>query len=73
MEKRHREELSLREDVQLVLHKSICAACRRYEKQSALLERIFKSKNDTALPADHDHSTEELENKILRDLGTGDK
>ncbi len=39
IEKKFRFRLSFREKLQLKMHKSMCDACTRYEKQSILIEK----------------------------------
>jgi hypothetical protein len=66
MEKKLRARLTLRERLGLFFHKLLCAACRRYEKQSQFLERLFKY-GETKAP-DEGQDTHDLEGKILRSL-----
>lgn len=41
IDKRSVLKLSTRENIQLVLHKCICKACREYEKQSTFLNHLL--------------------------------
>jgi len=42
IEKKYVAELSLIEEVKLKMHLGICGACKKYSKQSALIEKIVK-------------------------------
>ncbi len=66
IEKKHRTKLTMKESVQLALHKTMCDACRLYEKQSEFLERLFK--NYEIHEQSSEHSCKELEEKILTRL-----
>jgi hypothetical protein len=69
MEKKYRAKLTFGEKMQLFLHTAMCDACSRYEKQSQLLERLFKAKQDAPLAApDTNEETKDLEEKILKQL-----
>lgn len=72
IEKKHRARLSWRESIQLPLHLAICDACRQYQVQSRLLEKLFKTKrrNDDAycLPPLLTENAERLERQILQKL-----
>ncbi len=59
-------KLSFREKVALKIHIAICAACKRYKKQSQFLEKIFKS-NSQKTDSDQvpQHTNEELKEKIF--------
>lgn len=41
VEKRFHVRLSFRENLQLEIHKSMCSACRMYEKQSSVLNEAM--------------------------------
>ncbi|MFP4287950.1 MAG: hypothetical protein ACOC2E_08660 [Bacteroidota bacterium] len=43
IEKKMHFKLSLREKIQLSIHKSMCDACRIYEKQSSFIEKGIAS------------------------------
>lgn len=73
MEKKHREPLLFAERLHLLVHKAVCAACRRYDRQSALLERIFTARQKGVTRQDIDSQTVELEEKILRELDRQDR
>lgn len=68
VEKKLREKLSLGERTKLFFHTAFCSACRRYEKQSLLLEQLFKKKgapeNDSRIEA----QARDLEEKILKQI-----
>ena len=68
MEKQHTGEISLLEKMQLAFHTTMCDACRRYEEQSRLLERLFKSKENAPIPPELEKESTELEEKIIRQL-----
>jgi hypothetical protein len=69
MEKKHRGKLSFGEKMQLFLHTAMCDACSRYEKQSQLLERLFKAKQEAPTAAANiDEEAKDLEKKILEQL-----
>ena len=68
MEKKHLERLSIRERIQLAFHTTLCDACRRYEQQSRLLERLFKSKAAGPVSPGLKKESAELEEKILQQL-----
>ena len=48
IEKKLRFKLSIREKLQLKMHKSMCEACTRYEKQSILIEKGLSSLDEVA-------------------------
>jgi hypothetical protein len=68
IEKKHRAKLSFGEKMQLFLHTAMCDACSRYEKQSLLLERLFKAKQDAPAAPDTNEEAKDLEEKILKQL-----
>ena len=68
MERKLREELSRSEQIKLSLHTFICTACRRYEKQTQLLEQLFQAKEKAATEAKTNAQIEILEEKILEKL-----
>jgi len=72
MEKKQRVKLSLSERMQLFMHKAMCDACRQYEKQSALLERLFQSKEEIIPEQKVDQQASALQEKILRQLDKKD-
>lgn len=68
MEKKHTGEISFLEKMQLAFHTKMCDACRRYEEQSKLIERLFKSKENAPIPPELGKETKELEEKIILQL-----
>ncbi len=69
MDKESVLKLSLREKTGLKLHIAICAACKRYKKQSQFLEKIFKSNSKKSSPDQvPQHTNEELKEKIFEYL-----
>lgn len=49
IEKKLHINLSVKEKLRLKMHKSMCNACRRYDKQSKILDNILKKYN-TQMP-----------------------
>ncbi len=45
IEKKLHVQLSTKEKVKLTLHKSMCSACRLYDKQSHILDEALKTHN----------------------------
>lgn len=71
IEKKHRTELSWRESLQLSLHLALCDACRQYQVQSSLLEKLFKIKQKdhaSCVTPHFEEDAERLERQILRKL-----
>ncbi|MCB0633711.1 MAG: hypothetical protein R2824_31750 [Saprospiraceae bacterium] len=68
MERQLREELNRSEKIKLGLHTLICSACRRYEKQTQLIEQLFRAKEKAAMEAKTEAQIEILEEKILEEL-----
>ncbi len=67
IEKRFHFKLSLTEKIQLELHKMMCDACRRYEKQSEIIEEQIETHFHQ-----HDNieiDTEQLKKQIKSKLG----
>lgn len=59
-------KLSVCEKMTLKLHIVLCEACKRYEEQSQLLERILKSYSQTSNPdLVPQYSNDELKDKIF--------
>lgn len=63
VEERSARKLGLRERFGLWMHLLICAGCRAYERQSALIDRWLRVRRDR--PSDVD--SEALQQRILRD------
>lgn len=68
MEKKHREEITLVGRIQLSMHVALCAACRQYKRQSALIENLFSSKRPDPTEQEMNKASEALQEKILRQL-----
>jgi hypothetical protein len=67
MEKNFHFKLSTTEKIQLELHKMMCQACRRYEKQSAIIEEGIKT--STKIPRGKiEIDTEALKHQIREKL-----
>jgi len=43
IEKKLHVKLSAKEKIRLTLHKSMCSACRLYDKQSLILDEVLKT------------------------------
>jgi hypothetical protein len=43
IEKKFHFELSVKEKLQLKMHKMMCSACSNYEKQSGLIEKVISN------------------------------
>lgn len=63
VEERTARKLGLRERFGLWLHLLICAGCRAYERQSALIDRWLQGRRDRPSAVD----SEGLQQRILRD------
>ncbi len=63
VEERTVRKLGLRERFGLWLHLLICAGCRAYERQSALIDRWLRERRDPPTEVDSDA----LQQRILRD------
>lgn len=68
MERKLREELNRSERLKLNVHTLICSACRRYEKQTQLIEQLFSAKERVAIETRTEAQVELLEEKILEEL-----
>lgn len=72
IEKKHCAGLSWRESIQLPFHLALCGACRQYQVQSSLLEKLFKTKfqdDDAFNPPPHlDEIAGRLERQIQHKL-----
>ena len=45
IEKKLHVKLSIKEKLRLKMHKSMCNACRRYDKQSKIIDNVLKNYN----------------------------
>ena len=70
IEKKLHFKLSFTEKVQLELHKIMCSACSRYEKQSILIEKSIELQNKEILKI---ANIEDLKKTITEKLDTPDK
>lgn len=68
MEKRHLGAISFTDRLRLWVHLSLCAACRRYQKHSAALEKLFRRPKESLAEPVSDEQARELEDKILQSL-----
>ncbi|WP_346238697.1 hypothetical protein ABDK00_004585 [Niabella insulamsoli] len=58
-------KLSLREKMLMTFHVAICKACRRYKKQSLVIDNILKSHSQKSGSGQvPEHMNEELKDKI---------
>ncbi len=73
MEKKLIERLTSGERLKLFFHAAVCDACRRYEKQSRLLETFLKSKEQAPLPNELTEIAQGLEEKIMEKLNAGEE
>ena len=65
IEKKMHFKLSIRERIQLRIHKSMCEACRIYEKQSAVIEKgISMQKPDTSIEINVDALKKDIHNLL---------
>lgn len=67
IEKKLHFKLSFGEKMQLELHKMMCSACSRYEKQSVLIEKSIEMQNKNVLNVE---SIEDLKKTITKKLNT---
>ncbi len=68
MEINHHQPLRFGQRMNLFFHTMMCSACRRYEKQSEILEKLFKGKKSGIVETDLEQQTEKLKEKILNGL-----
>lgn len=68
IEKRHREEISFVERMQLSMHVFLCSACKQYQRQSALIEKFFTAEPPPVIDQELEVAAAKLEEKILRQL-----
>ncbi len=65
IEKKIQARLSIAEELQLMMHKSMCDACSRYEKHSLILERgIASFHKSTRLEIDLDHLKKKINDQL---------
>lgn len=68
IEKRFHFKLSLTERIQLKMHKMMCDACTKYEKQSTLIEKSIASNYKRNATLDIENLKSKI-SKILEDNG----
>ncbi len=69
IEKKLLTKLSLREKVQLTMHKSLCDACTAYEKQSKLMDDLLsKHIHSDSSESDGIVGNEDLKKRILEKI-----
>lgn len=71
IEKKHRTRLSWWESMQLPLHIALCEACRQYQVQSGVLEKLFKARlheDASDLASVSDEKADRLEQQILKKI-----
>lgn len=68
IEKQFMVKLTLKERVQLNLHKSICDACTAYEKQSRLLNDLLKKQASVTPDQMTQQENEALKANLLKQL-----
>jgi predicted anti-sigma-YlaC factor YlaD len=68
-EKKLAGELTWTDNLRLLLHRSMCDACRRYGRQSQALDQLLKQKNEEISTGAKDATPDNaLEEKILDKL-----
>ena len=68
IEKKLHFKLSIKEKIQLKLHLMMCDACKKYEKQSILIEKgILKMHKNITTPINLEELKDRI-NKSLKDL-----
>lgn len=68
-EKKLAGELNWKERAQLMMHRFMCAACRRYGRQSRKIDQLLRRKTDrVSEESSNTFSAEELEKKIREKL-----
>ncbi|MBS3915605.1 MAG: hypothetical protein KG003_14010 [Bacteroidetes bacterium] len=68
IEKKQHFRLTLKEKLDLTLHKMACSACRMYEKQNNALNKKLKEVNEVDYNPSTTGDTQELEQRILTKL-----
>jgi hypothetical protein len=63
-------KLSVKERIQLFMHKAICDACTLYDKQSVFIDKALKKQTSTEKDDRQNLSenTHQLQSKIIRSL-----
>lgn len=70
IEKKMSFRLSSKEKMQLMMHKAMCEACSRYEKQSQLIDEVISGQ---APKTPSEGEVNLLKQKILSDLDVAQK
>lgn len=70
IEKKLHFKLSFSENIQLELHKMMCSACSRYEKQSIIIEKSIEMQNKNIL---NTINIDDLKKTITKKLNTPNK
>lgn len=71
IEKKLHFRISAKEKIQLNLHKMMCEACTRYEKQSAFIEKGISLKHDTAFTQEEINELKQTISEKLADVKKG--
>jgi predicted anti-sigma-YlaC factor YlaD len=66
IEKKLHFKLSKVESVQLVLHKSMCEACKAYEKQSQLLDKVLSKELSSSDSYPIENITTEFKQNLIK-------
>jgi hypothetical protein len=71
VEKRSFSELSCSENMQLKFHTMMCSACRSYQNQSQLLDKIIRQTihEDMPIKTDSAANSDDLKRNIIAKLG----
>ncbi len=64
MEKKLHIEISFKEKIQLKMHTTMCGACKKYEQQNILLDKLLKNKNSNKLNIKIEEFKSEIKSKI---------
>jgi len=66
IEKKLHIKLKFFDRIRLPMHKSMCSACRKYEKQSILIDNTLKKINPKALKINVEELKKEISEKIIK-------
>ncbi len=66
IEKKLHVNLSFKEKLRLKMHKSMCSACRRYEKHSKIIDKALKKHNSSKLNINVEEFKVKIKNKISK-------
>lgn len=70
IEKKSILPLSLKENIQLKMHKSMCNACKAYEIQSQKIDTVLKTQSTSDMAKIDFHENKNLKEKILKNLSS---